>query len=125
MASARAISAVSQVLRQLLTDSMGGAAVGLSPPDRMDTSGGTRAGLNLYLYQVERSGRWHNLPMPGGGPLGQGAPPLALVLRYLLTAFCDDDLATQDALEQGLSLLTDFALFRVEFIRSVAPDSSL
>jgi hypothetical protein len=125
MADTQAIGAVSSVLQQVLTDGLGGVAVGLKPPDRMDTAGGTSAALNLYLYQVERSGRWQNLPMPNAGRATEAAPPLALVLRYLLTAFGEDDLAVQDALERAISLLTDSPILAQQKLDEVVPASSL
>jgi Pvc16 N-terminal domain len=124
MAELQAVGAVSSVLRQVLSDGLGGVHVGLRPPDLMGDSG-VNAGLNLYLYQVERSGRWHNLPYPTSGRPNESPPPLALILRYLLTAFGEDDLATQDALESALSLMTDEAILKSAQVRAIAPGSTL
>jgi hypothetical protein len=123
MADVQAIGAVSTVLRQVLSDGLGGVQVGLRPPDLMDGDG-VESGLNLYLYQVERSGRWHNLPNPPSRAL-KSPTPLALILRYLLTAYGEDDLAAQDALETALSLLTDSAILSPALVRAVAPGSTL
>jgi Pvc16 N-terminal domain len=61
--------------------------------------------VNLFLYQVEHSGAWQNLPMPGQvRPNEQAFPPLALTLYYLLTAYGGNDEETYRLGEQVLGL---------------------
>lgn len=120
MANTRAIGAVSEVLQILLSD--GGQSVSMLPPDKMNGTG--NASLNLYLYQVERSGRWQNLPRQNQGEIG-GPSQLALILRYVLSAYGDDEAAAQDGFETALSLLADSTLITKDFIERIVPDSAL
>lgn len=120
MANTRAIGAISEVLQILLSD--GGQSVSMLPPDKMNGVGD--ASLNLYLYQVERSGRWQNLPRPNTKEVS-GPSQLALILRYVLSAYGDDEAAAQDAFETALSLLADSALITKDFIQRIVPDSAL
>lgn len=103
MADHRAIAAVSRSLRLLLRDRMrGGAAVTLAPPD-VTVQGIAGARVNLYLFQVIEAAELRNQEPPGRGwPKTPGQPPLALRLRYVLTA----QAATEDQEESDINAQT-------------------
>jgi hypothetical protein len=86
------LSGVDAVLRALTTEALKGVnpAVGVSvgPLDR--PSDGPR--LNWFLYHVDPAPAYVNMEAPqrGGWTTRRGRPPLALTLRYLLSADCGD-----------------------------------
>jgi hypothetical protein len=113
MSSTRSVSAVTAAIRNLLDlgmrDNPAGTLVTARPPDRArGTNGGNQ--LNVFLYQTGLSAAWRNADMPLRVQGGEsGAPPLPLVLYYLLTAYGenDEDIVGHQVLGRAMSILHD------------------
>ncbi|HEY0063201.1 MAG TPA: DUF4255 domain-containing protein [Telluria sp.] len=139
MSDARAVSAVTATLRNLLTvpvqdliSGLGALTVTTGPLD-MARKGETRPPqLNIFLYQTVINPAWRNMDMPRQVRPGEIAPPaLALNLHYLVTAFArgdndNDDTASGNLLMGGaMSVLHDHAILGREEIRDALGDSNL
>ena len=139
MSDARAMSAVTATLRNLLTapvqeliSGLGALAVTTVPPD-MARKGETRPPqLNVFLYQTVINAAWRNMDMPRQVRPGEVAPPaLALNLHYLVTAYArgdndNDDTASGNLLMGGaMSVLHDHAILGRQEIRDALGDSNL
>jgi hypothetical protein len=101
-----AVTAVTQTLRQLLEEGIPhkwGADV-LSgdltkeryietlPPYQVRHRRRSENVVNLFLYRTDVNAAWRNLSMPVQGKPGErDAPPLALDLEYLISAYGEDD----------------------------------
>ncbi|WP_195908203.1 Pvc16 family protein [Nostocoides sp. HKS02] len=101
------IAGVDEVLRTLTTEALKGLAnpvgVSVGPLDRPVDG----ARLNWFLYRIEPSTAYVNMEYPvSGWRTRRGHPPLALTLRYLLSAD-PGELAAQgsedDVVHAGLS----------------------
>jgi hypothetical protein len=103
--SGRAIGAVTNLVRDHLLRRSFLVSVG-KPEDA--ASNDTNAKLNLFLYEVVFDSTMRNLALRDGEP-----PPLWLVLKYLLTAFDDDEdsdsAAAHELLGRGLSALQELS----------------
>lgn len=96
MSNPLAVAAVTASLRQMLIEEfasdplLSGFAVSTKALANAAQDTGSR--VNLFLYEVAASPSLHDLDMTGGGHPGEpGRPPVALVLRYLVTAFGEDN----------------------------------
>jgi hypothetical protein len=98
VSSAYALAAVTAVLRDRLRSRLVAAGVGAVtgsvdvsavPPDLVDTGEAEPARLNLFLHNVTFNQGWRNVgqPVRDGRGTRVAAPPLALDLHYLLTAY--------------------------------------
>ena len=127
MSNALAIAAVTATLRNLLTQGvtlvpgLGDTTVTTQLPDRARASGNTANQINLFLYQAVLNAGWRNLDMPRQVKGGEtGAPPLALNLYYLLTAYGRDDDSVRpfshELLGRAMSLLHDHPLLGADEI---------
>jgi hypothetical protein len=118
MSNALGIAAVTAVLKDLLnngviahdlTGVVGQVTVSALPPDRIvPSSGGTQPSqLNIFLYQVLPNTGWAtvNLPSRNGSGDRVSNPPLALNLRYLLTAYGANDFDAEILLGYAMQLL--------------------
>lgn len=108
MSTGRAIEAVTQTLRSLLTPVT--PQVTARPPDQArGAAGGLQ--LNLFLYEIAPNAAWRNLEPPGRSPGGALHPPLALDLTYLVTAYSDtqDEAPAHRLLGEAMQLLHDGA----------------
>jgi hypothetical protein len=112
-----AIAGVSATLRSLLRDRMDDPVdVTIAPPDvSIDGMTGRRA--NLYLFDVTENAFLKNQQIPGQGhPSDYGLPPLALQLRYLLTAHgatpdgADADLQAQRILGDAMRVFHEYPI---------------
>lgn len=88
MAGVTAIQGVDDTLKTLVTQAVAGLpsvpGVTVGPLDRDDDS----LRLNWFLYRISPSPSFRNMEPPQSGwRTARGAPPLALALQYLLTAF--------------------------------------
>jgi hypothetical protein len=99
MATASAIQVVDDALRRIADAGLNDVPmdpkpdVTVGPLDR--ETEGTR--LNWFLYAIEPNPSFRNMEHPRtGSHTSRGAPPLALVLRYLLTAYADTPTLTGD-----------------------------
>ena len=89
MSQSSAIASVTAALFHLL-DNAGINVTTLSPNN---VNAGSNEQINLFLYATEINPAFRNDPMPGAVPPGRpGPPPLALVLRYLITAYGDNSI---------------------------------
>jgi Pvc16 N-terminal domain len=117
MSDYRAIAGVSASLRNLLRNRMEAPVdVTIAPPD-VTINGVAGRRLNLYLYEIGENGALKNQEIPGHGhPSAYGHPPLSLNLRYLFTAYGDNetaadaDLVAQQILGDAMRVLHDFAI---------------
>src|SRR5438552_12692119 len=98
MAGPFAGAAVTAVLKDLLNDGManhdlsalGHVTVTALPPDRIPvTAADEKSQLNLFMFQVAPNLGWRNNSLPSRAVNGERLtnPPLALDLRYLVTAY--------------------------------------
>ena len=84
--------------------------------------------LNLFLYSTNVDTAFSNSPMPGQTKKGEtGMPPLALVLRYLITAYgrSDDDVSGHRLMGRSMSALHDHPLLGRSEIEAALPDTDL
>ncbi|HET6968197.1 MAG TPA: DUF4255 domain-containing protein, partial [Ornithinibacter sp.] len=127
------IAGVDEVLRVLTTEALKGLAspvgVSVGPLDR--PVGGAR--LNWFLYRVEPSPAYVNMEYPGSGwRTRRGHPPLALTLRYLLSADpgelsadgTEDDVV-HAALSALMSALHENGIFGIDSPVATGPDRSV
>ena len=143
MSNSRAIAAVTASLRSLLfrrinanmtvdPDSdtlLTGTEVTTRPPDRARNNiAGNQ--LNLFLYQTVPNAAWRNMDMPRQVKPGEtGAPPLALNLYYLITAYCDDDntdgITSHRLLGRAMSVLHDHPVLGRQEVEAALAGSGL
>ena len=139
MSSALAIGAVSAVLRNYLDNGLIDVAAPLSPtkitavaPDtiKLDEPEPTPS-LNLFLYRTSRNQGWTEFGLPSfdGNGSRVSAPPLALNLHYLLTAYGNADFEAEILLGYAMHLLHERpVLDRAAIRRALQPgplDSSI
>ena len=118
MSTALAIASVTAVLRDLLNNGLidhdvtgvtgGNVTVTVLAPDRIETTGpNAQSQLNLFLYQVAPNSGWSNVGLPSRDGRGEriSNPPLALDLKYLLTAYGAEELHAEILLGYGMQLL--------------------
>jgi len=133
MSAPSAIAAVTSTLRNLLT------SAALEDPELLDTTVTTQPPgmarnsndanqLNLFLYSTSIDTAFSNSPMPGLTKNGEtGMPPLALVLKYLITAYGrnNDDVNGHRLMGRSMSALHDHPLLGREEIQAALPDTDL
>jgi hypothetical protein len=136
MSNARAIAATTATLRNLLLaqipvldSDLSDLEVTTQPLD-LARKGITKAQLNLFLYQTVMNGAWRNLDMPRQVRPGEaGAPPLALNLHYLITAYgrgeTDNDAASHRVMGGAMSVLHDHPLLGRGEIATSLPNNDL
>jgi hypothetical protein len=133
MSAPSAIAAVTSTLRNLLTHAA------LEDPELLDTTvttqppavarnGNDANQLNLFLYSTAVDTAFSNSPMPGQIKTGEsGMPPLALVLKYLITAYGrnEDDVSGHRLMGRSMSALHDHPLLGKSEIQAALPDTDL
>ena len=139
MSSPLAIGAVSAVLRNYLDNGLIDVGAPLSPvkitavaPDtiKLDEPEPTPS-LNLFLYRTSRNQGWTEFGLPSfdGNGSRVSAPPLALNLHYLLTAYGNADFEAEILLGYAMHLLHERpVLDRAAIRRALQPsplDSSI
>lgn len=136
MSNALAIAACTATLRNLLLaqipvldSDLSDLEVTTQPLDQA-RKGVTKAQLNLFLYQTVLNGAWRNLDMPRQVRPGEtGAPPLALNLHYLVTAYgrgeSDNDSVSHRVLGGAMSVLHDHPLLSRGEISVALPGNDL
>lgn len=67
-----------------------------------EVNDGGKPRINLYLYLVDHNAAWQNTPLPTTN--GQGQPPVALTLYYLLTAYEGEDVPGSGQTALGLAM---------------------
>ena len=131
MSNFLAIAAVTSTLRNLLIDGfadMPGVAVTTHPLDQARTGTERPSQLNLFLYQTEPNTAFVNADPPGRARSGEVArPALALDLKYLVTAFGQDDDETDGhrVLGRAMSVLHDHPVLSADDMESALPESDL
>jgi hypothetical protein len=104
VSNALAIAAATRTLRSLLAAATPNVTV--LPLDRARDAG-TAEQLNLFLYQTVPAAAWRNSDPVGPGSGGSGQPPLALALRYLVTAYGEDEGGAHAVLGRAMGILHD------------------
>ena len=127
MSTPEAIATVTAVLQHMLVQATPGADITTKPPGiaRNDSNGNQ---LNLFLYATHINTAFSNAPMPGQISRGEiGTPPLALILKYLITTYGanDDDIAGQGLMGQAMRLFHDHPVLGQADIEGITPDSDL
>jgi len=135
MSNANAIAAVTATLQAILgteisTDpDLNDTTVTALPLDKARGTITTNQ-LNLFLYQILPNAAWRNMDMPRSVKPGEtGMSPMALDLRYLVTAFGRENDTKQPfdhhLLGKAMSVLYDHALLGPDEIRIAFPGSGL
>ena len=125
MSNPSAIATVTATLQNLLTAVTTNVT---TKPPASAREGGTGDQLNVFLYSVQHSPAFRNAPMPHQSRDGERPhPPLALVLKYMVTAYGqnDDDVSGQGLMGEAMSLLHDHPLLGPSDIEGITPDSKL
>jgi len=138
MSNATAIAAVTGALCSLfgkiatLQSALADLKVTAVPPDQAGTDV-THSSLNVFLYQVATNAAWRNtnaprqnLPDSTGSP-PPDAPPVALDLNYIITAYGkeNDDTLAHVALAEVVSLLADNAILPPQLIQQAAVNAAI
>lgn len=109
-ASNEAIGAVTDLLRVQLASRSGISAVAVGRPEDASKAATPGGSLNLFLYRVGIDASLRNRPLDPGQ-----APPVWLVLYYLLTAFegqDSDSIAAHRLLGRGMLALNAMSITR-------------
>lgn len=128
MSSSDAIATVTATLQNLLTSATTATSVTTKSPGVARTANATASQINIFLYALHYNTAFSNSPMPNTTRAGESAhPPMALVLKYIITAYgeADDDISGQQLLGQAMSLLHDHPLLGRSDIVGITPDSGL
>lgn len=132
MSNAQAIAAVTASLRQLLIEDLAadpvltGFAVSTKALANATQDTGNR--INLFLYEIRPSQCVHDLAVDRGRRPGEpGRPPVALVLRYLVTAFGqdDDEIAAHRLLGRAIAAFHDRPVLERSLIREALGEANL
>jgi hypothetical protein len=116
VSDALAIAAATRTLRHLLSGIA--AEVTMLPLDRVEPAAGAGR-LNVYLYSALQNTAWRS-----SEPLGRVATTrsvsrlIALDLRYLITAYADDEARAHEVLGRAMSLLNDHPVVTPAEIRA-------
>ena len=136
MSNPLAIAAVTSTLRFLLDNSiqadpgLTGTLVTSKPPDKA-RGANTGRQLNLFLYHPQPNAAFRNSEIPQQAKSGEtGAPPLALNLHYLITAYgeenrIDEEVVSHQVLGRAMSTLHDHPLLGAEEIKNAFPGNDL
>ncbi len=127
MSSPTALATVTATLRHLLSTIAPVASVTTRPPSTA-RNGESGEQINIFLYATHYNPAFRNQPMPSDIRNGETAhPPLPLVLKYLITAYGenDDDISGQQLMGQAMSFLHDHPLLGQVDIEGISPDSNL
>jgi hypothetical protein len=137
MSSALAIASVTAVLRDLLHNGLidqdvsanigGDVKVTALPPDRITTGDHEQSQINLFLYQVTPNAGWRNFGLPSRDGRGESiaAPPLALDLHYLLSAYGAQDFHAEILLGYAMQLLHETPVLGRDAIRTALGATTL
>jgi Flp pilus assembly pilin Flp len=118
-ASSEAIGAVSELLKVQLAARTGINAVAVGRPEDASKAAAAGAGssFNLFLYRIGIDGNLRNHPLDAGQ-----APPVWLVLHYLLTAFDgpeSDSTVAHKLLSRGMVALNALSVIRPDASNTV------
>jgi hypothetical protein len=133
MSTASGLAAVTAVLKDLLinglidhdaTAAVGDVLVTAQAPDRIVLPE-TKSQLNLFLYLVTPNQGWRNVGYPARDSRGDliAAPPLALDLHYLLTAYGAKDFHAEILLGYAMQLFHEMQVLSRPAIRAALAPS--
>ena len=132
MSSPGAIAALTRTLKNLLEKTLQDVdpAFGVTalPPDKSNAETTPVNRLNLFLFQVAHHAGWRNANLPDRTRPGEpGAPPLALTLSYLITAYGEksDDMKDHHVLGLAMQFFHNHPVLSQEDIRTWASGSGL
>src|SRR5262249_11407534 len=130
MSTGLAIAAVTGTLRNLLfsglnlhdLSAVGAYSVGSEPPDRIVTGLDGPSWLNLCLYHVSPNPGRRKLDSPSRNGRGDArtAPPLALDLHYLLTAYGSRPFSAEILLGYAMQILHEAPVLTRQRIRDTS-----
>lgn len=135
MSNYLAIAAVTSALKQLLLNGLQNApwdfpydvtvttaAPDVARPQALDTSGQ----INLFLYHTAPNAAWRN-ELRQGKTGGSGFAPLALDLRYLITAYApeNDGVEVHRILGRALGVLHDHAILSATEMKAALLNSDV
>jgi hypothetical protein len=114
MSDWRSISIVTESLRTLLDKGLktelGSGNVTAKPPDKARENNNNSNQVNLFLYQISFNSHRRNMDFPQRGRKAETKnPPLALDLRYLITAYAagNDETIAHRLLGRVMSVMHD------------------
>jgi len=120
MSTALAIAATTAVIRETLQTRfnnvplgpVGSVTVSALPPDRLGLGAEDANVLNLFLYEVTPNVGWRNMDLPSRDSAGNllTNPPLALDLHYMMTAYGQEDLASEVILGYGVQVMHELSV---------------
>jgi hypothetical protein len=137
MSNSLAIAAVTATLQSILMQGLASftnVSVSIAPLDKARPAGAVKPQINLFLYQVSRNAAWANADMPRQNLPGElSISPLPLNLYYLLTAYGNDDDASEpgghEMLGKAMSIFYDHPILSPGDIKSATsgmlPDADL
>jgi hypothetical protein len=136
MSNTLAIAATTATLRNLLLTEVPQLDTDLSDlevttqPLDLARKGITKSQLNLFLYHTAHNSAWRNFDIPRQVRPGEtGAPPLALNLHYLITAYGrgenDADAVSHRVLGGAMSVLHDHTVLERSEISSAIANNDL
>jgi hypothetical protein len=126
-----AIAAVTATLRNLIirgVSDLPNGNVTTRPLDKARQANSSADQINLFLYHTMPNAAWRNLDMPRQVRPGEtAAPPLALNLYYLVTAYGQNDDETQSHrwLGKAMSVLHDHPLLGAAEIQAALQGNDL
>ncbi|TLF52864.1 DUF4255 domain-containing protein [Halomonas urmiana] len=137
MSTALAIAGITAVLRDRLNDGLvnhnvagllgSTVTVSVLAPDRVVPTDGTESSqLNLFLYQALPNPALRNQGLPSHDADGRqrlSNPPLALDLRYLISAYSGGDLHAEILLGYAMQLMHEFPILTRDMIRTALTPS--
>ncbi len=136
MSNALAIAATTATLRNLLLaqvpqldSDLSDLEVTAQPLD-VARKGISKSQVNLFLYQTVVNAAWRNMDIPRQVRPGEtGAPPLAVNLHYLITAYgrgdSDNDAVSHRVLGGAMSVLHDHPMLGRGEISAALPSNDL
>jgi hypothetical protein len=139
MSTALAVAGVTAVIRGMLDSwlgsqsasaALGGASAEVTavPPDTIALTGTDAVPrLNLFLHHVAPNQGWRNVDLPSADGRGRRVanPPLAIDLRYLLTAYGPQELQAEVLLGLGMQLLHQVPVLDRDDIEDRLPSTLL
>lgn len=124
MSTSAAVAATTQMLRSVLLDATAslwaklGSTPSISavPPDRITTEDSDQLNVFLYRASVNPALRNDELPLRSANGSRRTRPPLALDLRYLLSAHCKVDLHAELLMGSALLALDGMSVLTAQAI---------
>lgn len=128
MSSPHALATVTAALKLLLNSVVDNEDKVTTMPPAKARVNNEEEQINIFLYGTYYNSAFSNLPMLGEIRNGESAhPPMALVLKYLITTYGanDDDINSQELMGAAMSVLHDHPVLARAVIDAVSPDSGL